>query len=180
MNYYSPELVRYIQGTGNAAEVTAASDIFAVGLIYAEYLTGTQPAFEPSHRSAAVAALNGATLQLRPGDTPAFLVQLVERMLLAEPSERPTVSDVHATLMGTGRSTTTARRVPKAPPVGSVAAASAPNPLSPITSRLRGKGLTIASGIRRSAHPAGTGDEGRAVVGLLGRLLGRPDDRSAR
>ena len=31
MNYYSPELVRYIQGTADAGELTEASDIFALG-----------------------------------------------------------------------------------------------------------------------------------------------------
>ena len=34
MNYYSPELVRYIQGTADGAELTEASDVFALGLIY--------------------------------------------------------------------------------------------------------------------------------------------------
>ena len=67
MNYYSPELVRYIQGTGRAADLTTASDIFALGLIYAEYLTGVLPAFDPAHHEAAIAVLNGATLRLPPG-----------------------------------------------------------------------------------------------------------------
>jgi serine/threonine protein kinase len=48
MNYYSPELVRYIQGTADGTELTQASDVFALGLIYAEYLTGTLPAFDPA------------------------------------------------------------------------------------------------------------------------------------
>src|SRR4029450_8555262 len=44
MNYYSPELVGYIQETGpTAVELTQKADIFALGLIYAEYLTGAPP-----------------------------------------------------------------------------------------------------------------------------------------
>src|SRR3954469_10832069 len=44
MNYYSPELVGYIQELGTQArELTQKADIFALGLIYAEYLTGALP-----------------------------------------------------------------------------------------------------------------------------------------
>ena len=88
MNYYSPELVRYIQGSAHAADLTEASDIFALGLIYAEYLTGALPAFDPAHHEAAIAVLNGAELRLAPGDLPAPVVALVERMLLGRPAPR--------------------------------------------------------------------------------------------
>jgi serine/threonine protein kinase len=68
MNYYSPELVSYIQGSAGAADLTEASDIFALGLIYAEYLTGALPAFDPGYHEAAIAVLHGAQLRLAPGD----------------------------------------------------------------------------------------------------------------
>src|ERR687884_640362 len=81
MNYYSPELVRYIQGSAAPGELTEASDIFALGLIYAEYLNGSMPAFDPAHHEAAIAVLHGQALRLGPSRAPAPVVELVERML---------------------------------------------------------------------------------------------------
>jgi eukaryotic-like serine/threonine-protein kinase len=135
MNYYSPELVRYIQGSAGPGELTEASDIFALGLIYAEYLTGSMPAFDPAHHEAAIAVLHGQPLELGPSRAPAPVVELVERMLLPEPAARPSVGQVHSTLMGLrtgGASATTARApVPIRPPVvprGSVPAGATPGP----------------------------------------------------
>jgi eukaryotic-like serine/threonine-protein kinase len=112
MNYYSPELVSYIQGTGSADDLTAASDIFALGLIYSEYLTGALPAFDPAYHEAAIAVLNGAQLRVAPGRAPAAVVELVERMLLLDHRARPTVAEVHATLMGLRSETPTVGRPP--------------------------------------------------------------------
>jgi len=145
MQYYSPELVRYIQGRAHPAELTEAADIFALGLIYAEYLTGVMPPFDAGYQEAATAVLNGQTLRLSPSRTssatPAALVALVEGMLQADPSARPTVAQIHATLMGlrSAPSATTAR----APlPIRSPTVPRGPAP----GSRLRGKGLRVATG----------------------------------
>src|SRR4029450_9235398 len=112
MNYYSPELVSYIQGSGGAGDLTQASDIFALGLIYSEYLTGTLPAFDPAYHEAAIAVLNGAQLRLPTGSAPAPVVALVEQMLAADPAGRPTVAEVHARLMGLRSGTPTVGRPP--------------------------------------------------------------------
>ena len=112
MNYYSPELVSYIQGTGAAADLTEASDIFALGLIYCEYLTGALPAFDAAYHEASIAVLNGARLRLPAEHAPVQVVALVERMLLADPAARPTVAEVHATLMGLRSGTPTVARPP--------------------------------------------------------------------
>lgn len=113
MNYYSPELVTYIHGTTSGTALTAASDIFALGLIYAEYLTGSLPVIDPAHREAAIAVLSGTPLHLPPGRVAAPIATLVDRMLLADPAARPTVSDVHAALMSIGTTTTTRARAPR-------------------------------------------------------------------
>jgi len=112
MNYYSPELVSYIQGTGSAADLTTASDIFALGLIYSEYLTGALPTFDGAYHEAAIAVLNGAQLRVPAGRAPAPVIELVERMLLADHRDRPTVGEVHATLMGLRSETPTTGRPP--------------------------------------------------------------------
>jgi serine/threonine protein kinase len=113
MNYYSPELISYIQGSAPPAVLAEASDIFALGLIYAEYLTGAFPAFDPIYHEAAIAVLNGAELRLPPGDIPAPVVALVERMLVGDPAARPNIGEVHATLMGLRSATPTLGRAPR-------------------------------------------------------------------
>jgi len=220
MNYYSPELVRYIQGSASPDELTEASDIFALGLIYAEYLTGTMPTFDPAHHEAAIAVLHGQSLKISASRAPAVVTDLVERMLLADSAARPGVAQVHSTLMGLrggGAPTTTARApVPirtSVAPRDSVTAAMRPGPPTTDTTRkrpgapsaLRGKGVRIAGQSTAGTaapttpstpppHPAPrasppphpttaepaperAGLRGRA---LLGRLLGRLDERRSR
>ncbi|MFL6132825.1 MAG: protein kinase domain-containing protein [Nocardioidaceae bacterium] len=216
MNYYSPELVRYIQGSAVPGELTEASDIFALGLIYAEYLTGTMPPFDPTHREAAIAVLHGQPLKMGPSRAPTAVVDLIERMLLLDAAARPRVAEVHATLMGLrggGAAPTTARApVPIRTTVAPRETASAATTSSPPTaaarrssvgapSVLRGKGVRIATGTTAAEAPGPTpstppsppaplppptpsepapdhpGVRGRA---LLGRLLGKRDERRSR
>jgi serine/threonine protein kinase len=138
IGYYSPELLGYIQEAGvRPEELGVASDVFSLGLIYAEYLTGRPPPFDPAHHEPAVAARNGVVLRIhREGVDPA-LADLVDRMLDAEPARRPTIAEVHGTLMGVrppasapsalrGRGLGTARRL-----VASAGAGSAPAPAAP-------------------------------------------------
>ena len=197
MNYYSPELVSYIQGGGTAASLTQASDIFALGLIYSEYLTGALPAFDPAHHEAAIAVLNGAQLRVPAGPAPAPVVALVERMLAADPAVRPTVAEVHATLMGLRSGTPTVGRPPF--PAGTPTVGRAPRRLDPGSaparatagtgmrsadpapvprrSALRGKGLRISSEATRPAPEGPIPARGRA---LLGKLVRKIEERRPR
>jgi eukaryotic-like serine/threonine-protein kinase len=205
MNYYSPELVSYIQGNVGATDLTTSSDIFALGLIYAEYLTGALPTFDPAYHEAAIAVLNGAQLRLAPGRTPARLVALVERMLLADPAARPTVAEVHKTLMGLRSETPTLGRAPlpsantgraprrlrlpntsvKPDPAATRAVtarsatagpAALPQP-SPGGSTLRGKGLRLVADAVRPAPDGPPPSRGRA---LLGKLIDKLEERRSR
>ena len=195
MNYYSPELVRYIQGSARPEDLTEASDIFALGLIYAEYLTGRMPAFDPAHHEPAIAVLNGERLRLAAGSTPPAVVDLVERMLLLDPAARPTVGQVHATLMGLrGRGATTTARAPI--PVRPVVVARGPAPSEPPRgpSVLRGKGLRLTGGPPARPVAPGTpapvaappaGDASTTAPPphtptLLGRLIGKLENRRPR
>jgi serine/threonine protein kinase len=168
MNYYSPELVRYIQGSAAPGELTEASDIFALGLIYAEYLTGAMPPFDPAHHEPAIAVLHGQPLKLAPSRAPTSIIDLVERMLLPDPAARPNVAQVHATLMslrgGTAPPTTARAPVPIRPPVvprGRVATAATTSSPTPRTGRvsggtpsvLRGKGVRLAGGTTAASAP---------------------------
>jgi serine/threonine protein kinase len=205
MNYYSPELVSYIQGSVGATDLTTSSDIFALGLIYAEYLTGALPTFDPAYHEAAIAVLNGAQLQLAPGHAPARLAALVEQMLLADPAARPRVAEVHKTLMGLRSETpilgraplptpSTGRaprrlRLPSTPAESGPAAARAVTPRpttagpaalpqpSPRGSTLRGKGLRLVADAVRPAPDGAPPSRGRA---LLGKLIDKLEERRSR
>ena len=168
MNYYSPELVRYIQGSAAPGEMTEASDIFALGLIYAEYLTGAMPPFDPAHHEPAIAVLHGQPLKLGPSRAPTSIIDLVERMLLPDPAARPSVAQVHATLMslrgGPAPPTTARAPVPIRPPVvprdSATTAATTSSP-TPGTRRvpggtpsvLRGKGVRLAGRTTAAGAP---------------------------
>ncbi len=171
MNYYSPELVRYIQGSAAPGELTEASDIFALGLIYAEYLTGTMPPFDPAYHEPAIAVLHGQPLKLNPNRTPTSIIDLVERMLLLAPAARPNVAQVHSTLMslrsGAAPPTTARAPVPIHPPIvprDSATTAASTGSSTPGTGRrsgrtssvLRGKGVRIADGTTTTGTPAPT------------------------
>jgi serine/threonine protein kinase len=200
MNYYSPELVHYIQGSAAPGELTEASDIFALGLIYTEYLTGVMPPFDPAHHEAAIAVLHGQALKPGPSGAPKLVTDLVEQMLLPDPAARPSVAQVHATLMslrGGAAPTTTARApVPiRTPVVPRDSAKTAPTTSSstPGTGRvpggtpsvLRGKGVRIAGATTAAGTPAATGSAPSAPrtttadeaserpVDRGGKLLGR-------
>lgn len=195
MNYYSPELVSYIQGSVGATALTTSSDIFALGLIYAEYLTGALPTFDPAYHEAAIAVLNGAQLQLPPGHAPTRLVALIEQMLLADPAARPTVAEVHKTLMGLRSETPTLGRAPRrlrlpsTPAESGPAAAPAVTPRptttgpaalaqpSPRGSTLRGKGLRLVADAVRPAPDGPPPSRGRA---LLGKLINKLEERQSR
>ena len=101
INYYSPELLGYIQEAGVAAnELGVASDVFALGLIYTEYLTGAPPPFDVArYHEPAVAVRSGETLRIPRGEIPTQLADLVDAMLAPDPVQRPTIAQVHATLM---------------------------------------------------------------------------------
>jgi serine/threonine protein kinase len=171
MNYYSPELVRYIQGSAAPGELTEASDIFALGLIYAEYLTGAMPPFDPAHHEPAIAVLHGQPLKLGPTRVPTLITDLVERMLLPDPAARPSVAQVHSTLMslrGDAAPSTTARapvpiRLPVVPRDSATTAATTSSP-TPGPRRvpggtpavLRGKGVRIAGRTAATGAPVPT------------------------
>jgi eukaryotic-like serine/threonine-protein kinase len=145
INYYSPELLGYIQEAGVApGELGVASDIFALGLIYTEYLTGAPPTFDVArYHEPAVAVRSGETLRIPRGGVPPQLADLIDAMLLPDPDRRPTIGHVHATLMTVRPEV--AGEVPSRPP-----------------SALRGKGLRTTAGRPPVTEP-----------GLGGRLVGK-------
>ena len=156
INYYSPELLGYIQEAGVApGELGAASDIFALGLIYTEYLTGAPPPFDVArYHEPAVAVRSGETLRIPRRGIPSQLADLIDAMMSPDQARRPTIGHVHATLM-TIRPEAEGE-IPSGPP-----------------SALRGKGLRTA--LQRP--PAAESRLGGRLVGKLMRKRSDPPPR---
>ncbi|HEY6795802.1 MAG TPA: protein kinase [Kineosporiaceae bacterium] len=198
MNYYSPELVRYIQGSAHPGELTEASDIFALGLIYTEYLTGAPPPFDPAYHEPAIAVLNGETLAVNPTAAPGPVVTLIDRMMSGDVRTRPAIGEVHAQLMDLRVTPGVTRaRAPlpaRAPtiPRGAVdgAAGTAGRPAPAVGSALRGKGLRAAASSAADAEappaapapapPSETTTHPAVGRRLLGTLLGKLEERRPR
>jgi len=196
INYYSPETVGYIQETGvAAADLGTAADIFTLGLVYAELLTGSPPVFDRERYGyASIAARSGEVLRLRDSDVPDAVRDLVERMMLLDPAARPTIGEVHAELLrvrvpAEAAAAPAPRAAPEPPstavpptPEGMPATIAAP-------SALRGRGLravgkvapesapTPAPAPEPSPEPDAAADDAEAPPSrLLGKLLGRTRD----
>jgi len=98
--YYSPELSDYIAGRGDGV-VTCKSDIFALGLVFAEYATGQPPTFDrDQHRYPADAVAAGVPLALVTGRgaLPPGLDDLLASMWQRAADQRPDTSQVEAEL----------------------------------------------------------------------------------
>lgn len=120
MEYYSPELGLHISGDASvkASDLKLPSDIFALGVIFSEYLTGKKPKFNEKHQYAWQSATRGEipvmhlsdtselserpTLKVGRGfklkdkpSTPASpasrVTTLVNNMLAVNPTKRPTI-----------------------------------------------------------------------------------------
>ena len=179
INYYSPELLGYIQDVGvQPGELGVASDIFALGLIYTEFLTGAVPPFDTAtYHEPAVAVRSGETLRIpRDGIAP-ILADLVDAMLLAEPTQRPTIGQVHATLMGIRQPSDPV--TPAAPTTirSSRSTVKSPTPTAAPSGALRGKGLRITD----AASPTDPAPKSpQPSPGLVGKLVGKLTRRPPR
>lgn len=92
-NYYSPELAKYIiDGDDSFKEkITAQSDIFGLGLIFHEYLTGESPDYG-EYSFPFMQVLDNKPLSLS-GKVPPPLKNLLTEMLDLNPNKRPTISE---------------------------------------------------------------------------------------
>ncbi len=96
--YYSPELYEYISDEDeevSGATLTTKSDIFALGVIFAEYITGVKPLIPSEYSGTYAAAKDGATISFKESThlTPR-LRTLLSKMLKLNAEERPTIDEV--------------------------------------------------------------------------------------
>ena len=94
--YYSPELGRYIEFSEKRIlhDLQLKSDIFALGLIYHQYLTGELPSYNKTkYKYAYAAILDGSELIIDASIT-SRLTTLLRQMLKKEYSERPNIMQI--------------------------------------------------------------------------------------
>lgn len=108
--YYSPEFAKHIATGGETPAPTKKSDIFALGLIFCQYWTGTRPILSGSYTYAHEAVLDGKKLELPSITTKtklrgtminnenpldAEVGKLIKEMLGLSSKERPDINQVH-------------------------------------------------------------------------------------
>lgn len=123
LEYLSAESHAYIRAESkDPGTLTPKADVFSIGLIFHEYLTGRKPLFNARlYKYAADACLAGDKLSVHASLNPQ-LKDLIHRMLNARASGRPTVSEALAALQETGASPELPAKppvvTPKTPPPG--------------------------------------------------------------
>lgn len=154
--YYSPEMYEYISDKEEelpCSILTLKSDIFALGIIFCEYLTGKKPIIPAKYSSTYSAIKDGATIKFRKtSNLSSSLEKLLSDMLQLEAVKRPTITEVFNRLKSEPE-TITITEEPKGPkPKLRVADTLKSKPELIIEepkehkTKLRGPGLNIAKG----------------------------------
>jgi hypothetical protein len=113
--YYSPELLRYHLGEAAGHQLDEKNDVFALGLVFWQYLAGTRPKLPGKANYAAETIAAGTELPLPKSVRDVPLAELVQSMLALAADDRPSMNEVHGDLR-------MARRAgPEAKPARSVA-----------------------------------------------------------
>ena len=102
--YYSPELGSYIESSDKRTshDLQLKSDIFALGLIYHQYLTGKLPGYDSKkYKYAYAAVLDGTELSLS-DSVPSRLTTLIWQMLKKDYNQRPDISQIMSYLKEDG------------------------------------------------------------------------------
>jgi serine/threonine protein kinase len=120
LEYYSPELMAYVKGEG--AAVSQASDVFALGIVFTQYLTTQKPVFGRAGAPPTLPPLPAESAGAR---------ELILSMLDADPTRRPSVEEISTDLKALRKGTV------RPPSVSSTGDGSA----SDWTGVLRGRGL---------------------------------------
>jgi|GEM_PF-390815 len=99
--YQAPEMLEYLLEKPSVRPGQPI-DVFALGLIFSEYVFGKLPTFPACHSCAGEALLNGATLDVpfRTDGASAFVADMVASMLARDPGARPTTQGVFDALKG--------------------------------------------------------------------------------
>jgi serine/threonine protein kinase len=100
--YYSPELAKYIIGKADtkAKDLTIKSDVFALGVLFSQYITGNRPEIESKYKYVWQAVLDGCIPVVKKVAVPNYIIGLISKMLALNPTDRPDISKVFDVLKG--------------------------------------------------------------------------------
>ena len=158
--FYSPELLQYHLGQAPGDDLDEKNDVFALGLVFWQYLTGERPKLPDGVTYPAEAVSKGTVLTLPKSVKDRPLGDLVHSMLAKGSAERPSMSDVHSKLM-------TARKLDPAAPVPLRDIPVEPAmPAEAIKGALRGR--------MAKRHPAPAAEPGKVGKKVLRGGLWRP------
>lgn len=95
--YLSPEACMFF--CGEDIKLTCKMDIFALGLLFHQYITGRMPYFDKSaYDYAHEAVLDGNILEADQASVPAPVKKIIDRMLLNDPEERISAAEAYRQL----------------------------------------------------------------------------------
>ncbi len=95
--YYSPELQRYINEDPGIqrADIDLKSDVFALGIIFCQYLTGSFPNGVSKEHTAATLVNRGEVVSIKKSkDIPHKICDLINSMLECDKNKRPNIKEV--------------------------------------------------------------------------------------
>lgn len=100
--YYSPELAKYIIGKPDtkAKDLTTKSDVFALGILFSQYITGNRPEIGSKYKYVWQAVLEGISPVVKKITVPNYIIGLISKMLALNPIDRPDLSKVFDVLKG--------------------------------------------------------------------------------
>jgi eukaryotic-like serine/threonine-protein kinase len=93
-SYYSPEMMAYLNGEAEAGRITQASDIFALGVVFTQYLTAAMPGTGGRAHHLGEALLAGGSAVLPPLGAGARFGDLLGSMLDSAAERRPTLEQI--------------------------------------------------------------------------------------
>lgn len=91
--YFSPEA--WLAMLGEEAKLTCKLDVFALGILFHQYLTGNIPEYDQERFSCAGEAVAQGEKPEVSWDMPTDLHWIIWRMLAADPEERPSAQEVY-------------------------------------------------------------------------------------
>ena len=95
--YFAPEVYLAIQGM--TVMLTRSLDIFSLGILFHQYLTGTLPIFDMNQFSCVGEAVAYSSPIMVSAAMPKDLYPMICRMLAPDPAARPTAQEVYETLI---------------------------------------------------------------------------------
>ena len=138
LRYYSPEMHKYVQGEPNGSDITASSDIFALGIVLTEYFTGRRPYFPDKkymNHTVADAVLGGQTPEITLNPDQQLLKDLILDMLKLNYKDRPSAFAIGRRLKDIKRN----KKIPPPPSPALLPSVSTPTVTSKVTGTLVSK-----------------------------------------